>query len=189
MMQMTFGKAGERKYRTTIDGITFEGHTEYEIDTKIHEHRLKTDIGYRTAYYQDIETPIEVKTVTAYKHEVAMTSLVGVGGEYPLPYGNYFSVSLNCDDKVQCRDDILNGRDLPMVNMWCENYKEAKKRFDISTCRFDVFYDTCCIIVSDAIPKDWLLDEPFLKYNLRKGLRYGQREQICKYYKELGNIL
>jgi hypothetical protein len=88
---------------------------------------------------------------------IGMTSLVGVNQkEYPYSFGNYFSFhnpSFDIDDYdgIRC------------LNMWKENFKEAKKRFLTDEYVEGFLYTEkgrrWFVVFDDRIPMDWYYNE------------------------------
>lgn len=156
-----------KRYSQVLDGIEFKAHTETELSDLIHEHKMSTNPEYNKRYTDEVNTPLNIRTVTTKNYDFGCISLVGIGGTPPHRRGNYFTM-------------YVDGVEYPVVNTWYENLKDALKRFNVNELTFEIFNDNCCRIISDKIDPKWLMS-PFLSYNLRRGLGRGTKEQIIKH--------
>lgn len=76
---------------------------------------------------------------------VGMMSLVGVRGEFPVSWGNYF---------------WFGERGPRCVNMWAENLEEACKRFlPDGAIEGYLFDDKWFVVADDRVPADWLYND------------------------------
>ena len=77
------------------------------------------------------------------KIEIGFTSLIGVWGDRPVPWGNYFS--------------FVDGPYI--VNMWVENLEHAKDKFLTDGLVKIRNYGDIGIIIDDRIPKDYFYNK------------------------------
>jgi hypothetical protein len=111
---------------------------------------------------------IEVRTEFR-KPEVGMESCVGVGGNFPLDFGNYFWL-----------DDGLR-----IINMWSENLREFIKRnpeikeIECKIYKRDNF--ELGIVIDNRVPKSWLTSRLCVT-----GCGWGSRELLEYISADLG---
>ena len=101
------------------------------------------------------------KTVKLIIPNVGCMSLVGIGGEYPLSFGNYFWFS----GGPYC------------VNMWAENLEECVRRNEITDLEITVFSDgdaELAFVTDKRVSEEWLNDTPCIT-----GHGWGSRE-LCE---------
>src|SRR5574343_74550 len=106
--------------------------------------------------------------------DLGMASLVGINGELPVSFGNYFSF-LNPDNREDKPIERLNGP--RVVNMWYENFKHLFKEFGLEKVRALVFGsapDWVAVIEDDRVPANYLV--PYL-YCVGHSSRYLEAVQ------------
>lgn len=113
------------------------------------------------------------KTIEKHPAQIGMVSLVGVHGEYPLSFGNYFSLSSG----------------LRIINMWAENLEEYNRQHNLIDVECTVFSNgkrSLGFITDERIPKEWLIDGRLCI----TGCGWGSRElaEACLQFAELPNI-
>ena len=96
---------------------------------------------------------------------IATYSLVGIlNKDYPLPYGNYFSMSVKKEYQISNLNESMveegMGLGFMVCNFNCENFEEAMKRFlsdgNVEITMFQVEDKYPFIAITDErIPEDW----------------------------------
>ena len=124
------------------------------------QEKISEPTGFRIVYF----TPADL----------GMASLVGIHGELPVSFGNYFSF-LNPDNRESKPIERLNGP--RVVNMWYENFKHLFKTFELEKVRTLVFGsapDWVAVIEDDRVPANYLV--PYL-YCVGHSSRYLEAVQ------------
>lgn len=168
---------GGGEYKAIDNGVVIaKASTENELDKLVHEHYMKTNKEYRDMNELHYQEGIRCTSFKPEKFFLVCTSLVGIGGKPPFSFGNYFTVALDSIEK-----------EFPVVNMWAENFRYLKKEGKLDGATFMVFEDAACIIIpKEKLEPEWYIkDAPFLKYNLRKGLSYAQKDMIREAYEQI----
>ncbi len=152
------------------DGEVYVGESEDDCYRLRHKHTYNTDPEYKEKFDKEYNKPLDTTQFYTDDFHVGSCSLVGVHGEFPVSYGNYWSI-------------YVNGISYPTVNMWCENFEEYVKRFNITDLEV-VIVNELCFIVDDNLPDEWFIEKPFLKYNLHRGMSYAEKMIINEWYSE-----
>lgn len=171
---MGFYKFGtEDKSVTLVSdcGEQFTGVSEEDVDFQQHNYLLAIDPAYADRHEIELEKDYTYELIVTNDCDVAMTSLVGCYGEFPRKHGNYFSIS-------------HKGRLFPVVNMWKENYEEARKRFASDNTLELIIINSVVIVRDKRIPKEWKLKKLFLKYNVDRVMSFTERMKLQEFYKQ-----
>lgn len=161
-------QTGIRKLIVERDVLEFVGKSEEDCDLQYHNYLMENDTEYKADYQRDYNTPLEIKVVKTTNYQPYISSLVGVGGEAPYGHGNYFSM-------------LIDGNEYAVINMWKENFEDAIRRFNLSEVEFEVINGHMVVVTSEEIDPRWKM-EPFLKYNLRRGITTATRHKIFERY-------
>lgn len=99
------------------------------------------------------------------KANIASMSLVGISaGEYPFPWGNYFSMLVDPKNQIETISASMQKQSgfwgFRVCNFNCENFEEAMKRFlldgDVEITMFQVDENYPFVAITDErIPEDW----------------------------------
>lgn len=157
--------------------IVFTGEDKDELYRQKHEYMLKHNKQYRERSEKIEAKGLTIEIFPETRYSVGSISLVGIGDrDYPLSHGNYWSIVLK--NHPTC---TYLGK--PVVNMWYENFAEAVKRFNIGFLDC-VVVNGLVFIANKEIPLSWLMDKPFLEYNLHRGISHTEDSMINKWYSE-----
>jgi len=160
---------GESRYELVGDDITFVGDTEEDILEQHHLYKLEHNTEYKNLSEDDESLELTVNEIITEDYHAGMVSLVGIMADnYPVAHGNYWSI-------------YIEGKLYPVVNMWHENFEQAKQEFGITACDFKIV-NNVCIISENKIPKNWYLEKLFLKYNLHEGISHVIESKLNEWY-------
>ena len=152
-----FMEEGDFKVTASLkDGTEIGGDTKREVQKMVHDHFYSTSDAYREWWDAEIARELQVNKITIPTDKLCIgsVSLVGVGGEFPLRRGNYFSIH------------VPDFQYVGVINFWYENLKEAIERFEPKELHLEVFENGGGVIITaPEFPDDWMIKNLFMEYN------------------------
>ena len=179
----SFGALENGKFRTEYitDIGSFYGDSERDDENQYHEHLMNHNPEYKKNYDEEMAIPLNVKEIKITNFCTGSVSMVGVHGDFPLSWGNYWGMIIEPDRNKPIQ--VLKSQ-FPVLNIWNENWEEARKRFFITELNA-YLVNGLCVIINKEIPDDWYLDDLFLTYNLHRGMSRAEKDKLRKWYDEL----
>jgi len=158
---------GKQEVELHMDGLVFYG-SEDDVDKQYHEYRFRNDQIYRDDCIDKMTDTLDILKSSSDNFSLAITSLVCVNTDtYPVSYGNYWSID-------------IDGEIYPVINMWAENFEGYVELYNVKVLKFFIVNGMCVV---DDLPEGWMMDKPFLKYNLHRGMSYIEKIRVIDWYK------